>query len=118
MVAKIPLSRSRLITSFARASSFSESSLIAIPSLMVIFRVIGTSSGTTGRGGAIEGAGPRRIIGGAGRPIAGRTGGGPPAATAPPAAGRAEVGCMGRGSPGRREGTGRAGAGFGITACG
>ena len=57
MVAKIPLSSSRLITSLARASSFSESSLMAIPSLMVILRVIGTSSGTTGRGGAMRGEG-------------------------------------------------------------
>ena len=72
MVAKIPLSRSRLITSLARASSFSESSLIAIPSLMVILRVIGTSSGTAGRGGAMEGDGPRRIMGGCGRPYCGR----------------------------------------------
>ena len=48
MVAKIPLSKSRLITSLARTCSFSESSLIAMPSVIVILRVVGTSSSGTG----------------------------------------------------------------------
>ena len=65
MVAKMPLSNRRLITSLARTSSFSESSLMAMPSVIVILRVIGTSSGGTGLGGAgggmpgNAGAGPR-----------------------------------------------------------
>src|ERR1039458_5011538 len=106
------------MTSLARVSSFSDNSLIAIPSLMVIFRVMGTSSGATGRGGAIVGEEPRRIIGGCGRPYCGRPCGGAPGAACPFAAGRDDVGCMGRGSPGRRTDTGRACAGLGAVACG
>jgi hypothetical protein len=52
MVAKMTLSRSRLITSLARTTSFSESSLLLTPSVIVILRVIGTSSGAVGREGA------------------------------------------------------------------
>ncbi len=105
MVAKIPLSRSRLITSLARVSSFSESSLIAIPSLMVIFRVIGNLFRNHRPGRRHGGAGPRRIMGGLWPAIRRASrGGGPPVATAPGrSADAAEVGCMGRGSPGRRE---------------
>ena len=60
MVAKIPLSKRRLITSLARTSSFSESSLMAMPSVIVILRVVGTSSGGTGLGGSGGGTPGRR----------------------------------------------------------
>ena len=50
IVAKMPLSSSFLITSLARASSFSESSLMLMPSLIVMLLVIGTSTGAAGLG--------------------------------------------------------------------
>src|SRR5208337_4080287 len=50
-----PLSKRRLITSLARTSSFSESSLTAIPSVIVILRVTGTSSSGIGLKGTAGG---------------------------------------------------------------
>jgi hypothetical protein len=118
MVAKIPLSRRRLITSLARVSSFSDSSLMAMP-----FADRDLARGRDffrnqwpGRRHRRRGATPhhRRLC----RPYCGRPCGGAPGATCVPAAGRDDVGCMGRGSPGRRVRTGRACAGFGAVACG
>ena len=87
---------------------------MAMPSVMVILRVIGSSSGMTGLGGAIDGkglpawraAGPRIAV--------------PDGRAAAPGAwrGRVAVGCIGRGSPGRREGAGRGGIPLGDTAGG
>ena len=61
MVAKMPLSNRRLITSLARTPSFSESSLMATPSVIVILRVVGISSSGTGLG-ASGGGMPGRTL--------------------------------------------------------
>src|SRR5436190_20861526 len=87
----MPLSSSFLITSLARASSFSESSLILVPALIVMLLVIGASSGAAGLGGGAT----RRW----GKSAGGRGEGTPPVAAAPArGCGRAAVGCCGRGS--------------------
>ena len=86
MVAKMPLSNRRLITSLARTSSFSESSLMAMPSVIVILRVIGISSSGTGLGGSGGGMPGGRWSGATGRATGGRADGTPPVARAPAAA--------------------------------
>jgi len=103
------LSRRRFSTSLARTSSFSESSLMLTPSVMVMVRLIWISSGAAAAGG---GAAWRSTFG---TTIFLRPGG--TAVPTAPAAGRA-VGCMGRGSPGRRKVCVRVGMAFGRPAAG
>src|SRR5882724_5158079 len=76
MVARMPRLIKRVMMSFALRSSFSESSLIVTPSVMVIsFKTSGTGggAGATGRGGGITGSGRAgRVTAGAGEAGAGR----------------------------------------------
>src|ERR1700677_3436223 len=129
MVAKTPRTTRRAITSLARMPSFSARSFTEIPSVMVIFRVIGAGSllMVIRAGGVYPFIGPSftprgtylcpgRRDGAPGR-APGRTGpGGAIPAPGPTPSGRdpagaTRVGCIGRRSPGRSGGRGAPGAG-------